>query len=251
VEDKMELLGDAYKLSGLPTEFLKKLFQDQEKIGEKKLLDFFPKELRENYLKKWGVDYIFRNGINREKSLDEERFEPHPYIPIWVSNYGKIRYSDAILEEKEYRNGYSYINVPYEIERLRNERNENKQLVNKLTTPIVEDVVEYENEKYPINKQGDWPWHPCVQIGVTDNTKIINLYQGDKFGKIFKEKYNNGIKFVEIPIHIYRLVAETWLENPDYNKYKIVHHISNNGYDNSIYNLMWVTDVQHKIIENR
>jgi hypothetical protein len=255
----MEFLGDAEKLSGLSTELLKELFQDQKKLCGKKIFDFLP-EYKNKYLEMNG-SYIRKDILKSldAKSLAEGKFIPHPYIPVEIDNYGTIKYLGDILEEKCIKNGdgYPYVNVLYEIEKLRNERKENKKRENKLSTPIVEKAVEYENKKYPINRYGDWPWHPCIQIGVTDNSKIINLYPKDNgypnvnFGNIFKEKINNGIKFVEIPIHIYRLVAETWLENPDYCKYKTPHHISNNGYDNSIYNLMWVTDVQHKIIENR
>jgi len=45
--------------------------------------------------------------------------------------------------------------------------------------------------------------------------------------------------------YVYRLVAETWLENPNHELYNTVHHISNNGMDNRKENLMWVTKAQH------
>jgi len=44
---------------------------------------------------------------------------------------------------------------------------------------------------------------------------------------------------------VYRLVAETWCERSDTNVYNIVHHISNNGMDNRVSNLLWVTAKQH------
>jgi predicted TPR repeat methyltransferase len=75
---------------------------------------------------------------------------------------------------------------------------------------------------------------------------------------------NNGYLFVDIKSKrktiqekVYRLVAETWLEIPDLKwlpkkhkgfRYNTVHHISNNGYDNRIKNLMWVTEWQHAMI---
>jgi tetratricopeptide (TPR) repeat protein len=75
---------------------------------------------------------------------------------------------------------------------------------------------------------------------------------------------NNGYLFIDIkstrktiPEKVYRLVAETWLERPDIKEqpkvqknecYNTVHHISNNGYDNRIENLMWVTEWQHAMI---
>jgi hypothetical protein len=228
-------------LSGLQMEHLQSLFQ-------------FYKNYTSEYLK-INSPYI-RKNINLE-SLDNEIFEPHPYIPIKASNYGRIKYLDTILEQKQFSDGYIYVNVPYEIEKLLYETKENKIPKNKMSTPIVEGAVNYAIEKY----SGKYSYHPCIQIGITEDSRIINWYEyeykyGSKyknknFRKIFKDKIINGIKFIEIPIYVYRLVAETWLENPNYEIYKTVHHITNNGYDNTIYNLMWVSDKQHKIIENR
>jgi hypothetical protein len=46
--------------------------------------------------------------------------------------------------------------------------------------------------------------------------------------------------------HIYRLVAETWLECPfEDSTGWVVHHITNDGYDNTPNNLIWVTKEQH------
>jgi len=78
-----------------------------------------------------------------------------------------------------------------------------------------------------------------------------------KCGECILEQYdpqNNGYLFIDIKSSektisekVYRLVAETWLERPDL-CYNTVHHISNNGYDNRIENLMWVTEWQHAMI---
>jgi hypothetical protein len=58
--------------------------------------------------------------------------------------------------------------------------------------------------------------------------------------------------YVEIPsirskkrVKVYRLIAETWCENPNMDFYNHVHHISNNWYDNRKENLLWVTEAQH------
>lgn len=49
----------------------------------------------------------------------------------------------------------------------------------------------------------------------------------------------------ELPkIHVYQMVAETFLEKPDSGEYQI-HHITNNGYDNSVGNLIYLTKEQH------
>ena len=45
---------------------------------------------------------------------------------------------------------------------------------------------------------------------------------------------------------VYRLVAETWCSSPDKPKeFNVVHHIDNNGYNNTPENLIWVTQEQH------
>jgi hypothetical protein len=57
-----------------------------------------------------------------------------------------------------------------------------------------------------------------------------------------------GIRGVIESYLVYRLVAETWCERPDLQIYNIVHHISNNGTDNRVENLLWVTKDQHEEI---
>ena len=46
--------------------------------------------------------------------------------------------------------------------------------------------------------------------------------------------------------NVYRLVAETWLE--EVKDKNIVHHINNNGYDNRVENLIWVNKEEHGLI---
>ena len=45
--------------------------------------------------------------------------------------------------------------------------------------------------------------------------------------------------------HVWRFVAKTWYENPDKKEKTIVHHLTNNGFDNRPCNLLWVTDIEH------
>ena len=56
------------------------------------------------------------------------------------------------------------------------------------------------------------------------------------------------IRFENKNHRVYKLVAEAWCERPDEKTYFIVHHISNNGMDNRMTNLLWVTEEQHKEI---
>jgi hypothetical protein len=89
------------------------------------------------------------------------------------------------------------------------------------------------------------------------NIEVSNLGRVRSGGNIL-EQYdpkNNGYLFVDIngtPEKVYRLVAETWIAKPDQGEgsipYNTVHHISNNGYDNRVENLMWVTAWQHAMI---
>jgi len=98
------------------------------------------------------------------------------------------------------------------------------------------------------------------------NVEVSNLGRVKQSDSVLEQydPQNNGYLFVDIKStrktiseKVYRLVAETWLERPDLEEplkniksycYNTVHHISNNGYDNRIENLMWVTEWQHAMI---
>jgi hypothetical protein len=97
------------------------------------------------------------------------------------------------------------------------------------------------------------------------NVDVSNLGR-IKYEDNILEQYdpkNNGYLYVNIksirkniPEKVYRLVAETWIDRPDKSEfpdeksfyYNTVHHVSNNGYDNRIENLTWVTEWQHAMI---
>jgi hypothetical protein len=92
-----------------------------------------------------------------------------------------------------------------------------------------------------------------------DNNEILEQYDPDE-DNIWKCGYLwvriKGTRKPEIKKLVYELVAKTWLKKPAndwdpsdnaYN-YNTVHHITNNGYDNRVENLMWVTKWQHKMI---
>jgi hypothetical protein len=71
-----------------------------------------------------------------------------------------------------------------------------------------------------------------------------------------KNVKNYDYLYVDIPGYknkpIYQFVAETYLlkSNPDRTKYNTVHHISNNGFDNRVRNLIYVTPEQHGTIHS-
>jgi hypothetical protein len=49
---------------------------------------------------------------------------------------------------------------------------------------------------------------------------------------------------------VHRLVAEYWCKNIDPCVFNIVHHLNNDGFDNRVDNLIWVTNEQHNLIHN-
>lgn len=49
---------------------------------------------------------------------------------------------------------------------------------------------------------------------------------------------------------VYQMVAKAFFGTPPSEGYA-VHHITNNGYDNSVGNLIYLTDEQHAIVEHR
>jgi len=87
---------------------------------------------------------------------------------------------------------------------------------------------------------------------------VSNLGRVKYNGKILPQREesanSNGYLVVEVPspypVHVYKIVADAWLEPPaDKSKFEI-HHISNNGYDNRPQNLIWVEKDIHKQIHD-
>jgi hypothetical protein len=85
-----------------------------------------------------------------------------------------------------------------------------------------------------VSNLGRVRYNGSVLLQVPDETK------SDPYGYLW-------VKFSNRSQLVYRLVAETWCERP-FSKYNTVHHISNNGMDNRVSNLLWVTPEQHKDI---
>jgi hypothetical protein len=78
------------------------------------------------------------------------------------------------------------------------------------------------------------------------------LPQEPKSEKDYDYLYVNIPEYCHFPILVYELVAKTYLlkDNPDFKKYRIIHHISNNGFDNRVVNLIYVTCEQHTSLHN-
>ncbi len=98
-------------------------------------------------------------------------------------------------------------------------------------------------------------WYQVSNLGRVrslDRTVVFNRRKGsrDYKGKILKQKYHDGYPMVNlnqnkklsvIPVH--RLVAETFLENP--NNYRCVNHMDGIRSNNKVENLEWCTHKQN------
>jgi hypothetical protein len=95
--------------------------------------------------------------------------------------------------------------------------------------------------------------HPSCPV------KVSNLGRIMQKGNVLKQfpdetkKYPYGylqVRFInttkrEKTFYVYKLVAETWCTNPDRSLYTDIHHINNNGTNNTVQNLIWLTCEQH------
>jgi len=126
---------------------------------------------------------------------------------------------------------------------------------------IINNIPIHKNQSTELLEGEIFKKHPEKDVEVSNLGRV-------KHGGCILEQYdpkNNGYLFVDIKCKeetisekVYRLVAETWLEKPALKDhplkddksycYNTVHHISNNGYDNRIENLMWMTEWQHAMI---
>jgi hypothetical protein len=114
----------------------------------------------------------------------------------------------------------------------------------------VDGEILYKNRNLELLPNEIFKQHPKwpVEVSNMGRIKFNNIILEQK--PDYSEKYPEGYLWLEIPDvtkyqRVYRLVAETWCERPDSQIYNTVHHISNNGTDNRVENLLWVTKEQH------
>ena len=105
---------------------------------------------------------------------------------------------------------------------------------------LINDEIFCEYSKYPLVK-------------VSNLGRV--LYNGEILTQKPKSENDYDYLCVNIPNFdssklVYQLVAETFMlqENPDPLKYNIIHHLTNNGFDNRVINLLYVTNEQHGLI---
>jgi hypothetical protein len=118
----------------------------------------------------------------------------------------------------------------------------------------------HENKDTALLEGEEFKYHPN---GILLVSNLGRIKQNDSILEQFDPEHDNvwksGYLFVYVDGKkelVYKLVAETWLKKPiniinpaenAYN-YNTIHHITNNGYDNRIENLLRVTSWQHAMI---
>jgi len=231
--------------------------------------DYSPDFLKNLYFNSRGVEFRVFNNTDNESFFNEAFLnvfaKEHPFLKIMVGWAGNVfiytmekeKGDYKELDIKEQNNGHLYVDLHYSIEKLNNELDksfEGSQYTekNKYWTPVVCPMIEVD-ENITYTKGEKYILHPFIRIGKTLSGHYFSddYYNNNKryFYKIFNDEKKGD--YISIPIYVYRLVAEAFLNNPNPRKYNQVHHILNNGYNNCALNLMWVTDEQHCWLEGR
>ena len=92
----------------------------------------------------------------------------------------------------------------------------------------------------------EWPRDPRIMVSNKGN--VVSYKRGVPYP--LKVCYNNrGYQIVAAVLgstaYVHRMVAETWIDNPNPNYYTQVNHINGDKDDNSVENLEWVTQSQN------
>jgi hypothetical protein len=91
----------------------------------------------------------------------------------------------------------------------------------------------------------EWPQDPRIKVSNKGN--VISCERGGCYP--LKVCHNNcGYQFVNVsrsPQLVHRMVAKTWIDNPDPNYYTQVNHINGDKDDNRVENLEWTTPSQN------
>jgi hypothetical protein len=157
---------------------------------------------------------------------------------IWLDGYDLQRLIELYTKyepikettEEQYRSYFEYSNDKYE----------NFRILGKHINSIKELLVSnYGNIKYN---------GIIIPSTLVSNGPNKGVYLG-------KIDHYREILFPDLPVKryvfkTYRLVAEVWCNNPDPERYTIVHHIGNDSCDNKN-NLLFLTNNQHLSIHNK
>ena len=111
--------------------------------------------------------------------------------------------------------------------------------------PYFKDII----PQYSPNDGRGKKYHKLENLYVSNKGRVKVKYK-DKKKEILEQIVDIEGGYLRLPEYpgfgnVYRLVAETWLERPTNKDKNIVHHIDNNGYNNSAENLIWVDKIEH------
>lgn len=112
--------------------------------------------------------------------------------------------------------------------------------------------LNYQKRNLPNEKWKDWGKYKISTLGrVKFKDKIVpqkdKVDMGPGYLVLDKEKFNEN---VTKSIYVYRMVAETFLCKIIGDGYEC-HHITNDGYDNSVANLILLTKAQHREVHRK
>lgn len=112
------------------------------------------------------------------------------------------------------------------------------------------DLVELCFDDYLVNRLGQiWSIKTNAFVSVCLNNHTGYSYANIKNKTTISETNypRSYIQYGHKKFYIHRIVACTFLNNPDRNIYRIVHHIDNNKQNNKLENLEWTTASENSL----
>lgn len=112
------------------------------------------------------------------------------------------------------------------------------------------DLIELHFDDYLVNRLGQiWSIKTNAFVSVCLNNHTGYSYANIKNKTTISETNypRNYIQYGHKKFYIHRIVACTFLNNPDRNIYRIVHHIDNNKQNNKLENLEWTTASENSL----
>jgi len=121
---------------------------------------------------------------------------------------------------------------------------------NWLDYPNLKEIITLYNPNHYVGKK----YHEIQELKISDLGRVKVKYKNNVY-EILAQSDDIEYGYLRLPKfpgfgYVYRLVADTWVENTDKKKRNIVHHINNDGYNNEAKNLIWVTAEEHAKIHS-